>query len=331
MTPIRSPSVVFALALTALPLPPATPPTQATAPISPPAAAVAPRVRLFLLAGQSNMQGQAVADLDDPRDYNGGKGTLRHLLADGERGRRWRHLVAADGSFSVRDDVFVVYRTDEELKAGPLSVGFGPYRGNHHFGPELALGHVLGERFAEPVVLVKTCWGGKSLAHDFLPPSADGPTGAYYTRMLDEFRAAVAALPATFPALAGHSAELEGVVWFQGWNDGCDDAAAAAYEENLVALIRDLRAEFGRPRLPFVVGETGNMDHAVLRAGQRKACERPELGGGVRFVPTADFRRPAEQSPNTTHGHHWFGNAESYLLIGEGLGQALADLVGGGG
>ena len=31
-------------------------------------------VKVFLLAGQSNMEGQAVVDLDHPKYYNGGKG-----------------------------------------------------------------------------------------------------------------------------------------------------------------------------------------------------------------------------------------------------------------
>jgi hypothetical protein len=40
-------------------------------------------VRVFLLAGQSNMEGHGVADLDDERDYNGGRGTLLHWLEHG--------------------------------------------------------------------------------------------------------------------------------------------------------------------------------------------------------------------------------------------------------
>ena len=34
-------------------------------------------IHVFLLAGQSNMQGQGVVDLDHPQYYNGGKGTLK--------------------------------------------------------------------------------------------------------------------------------------------------------------------------------------------------------------------------------------------------------------
>jgi hypothetical protein len=38
-------------------------------------------------------------------------------------------------------------------------------------------------------------------------------------------------------------------------------------------------------------------------------------------------KRPAKESPNVGHGHHWFGNAESYFLIGDALGRALLRLT----
>ena len=298
---------------------------QSPAPASP--EAPAPIVRVFLLAGQSNMEGHAVVDLDDERDYNGGRGNLAALLADPLEGPRWSHLRAPDGSWATRGDVFVSYRTEEEHKRRPLSVGLAVYSDKHHFGPELGLGHVLGARFDEPVLLVKTAWGGKSLFEDFRPPSAGGARGPCYTQMLDEFRAALSSIGSAFPQLSRHVPRVEGVFWFQGWNDGCDDAATAEYEQNLVYLVRDLRAELGDARLPFVVGETGNIDNALLRAAQQAACGRPEVGGGTRFVPTAAFRRKPEDSPNPDHGHHWFGNAESYLLIGTALGHAMIELV----
>ena len=38
-------------------------------------------VRVFVLAGQSNMQGHAVVDMDHEEHYNGGKGNLVDVLA----------------------------------------------------------------------------------------------------------------------------------------------------------------------------------------------------------------------------------------------------------
>ena len=48
----------------------------------------------------------------------------------------------------------------------------------------------------------------------------------------------------------------------------------------------------------------------------------------VAFVKTTPFARPKELSPNPGHGHHWFGNAESYFLIGDALGKAMVKLLG---
>jgi hypothetical protein len=286
-------------------------------------------LRVFLLAGQSNMEGHGVVDLDDPRDYNGGKGTLARFLADPAVAAQWPELRRPDGGWHVRDDVFVRYAAEHgTVKAGPLSVGFAVYDDAHHFGPELGIGRQLGRRWQDPVLLVKTAWGGKSLAVDFRPPGAGGAIGPYFTRMLADYRAALAALPREFPQFAAdYETALQGIVWFQGWNDGCDAAAAAAYRENLAQWILDVRAELGDDTLPIVVGETGNMDNATLRQGQRDGCADPRVGPYVRFVPTREFLRRPEDSPNTGHGHHWFGNGESYLRIGDALGAALGEVV----
>lgn len=286
-------------------------------------------LKVFLLAGQSNMEGQAVVDLDHPDHYNGGRGTLVEVLSRPELGARFGHLRDPDGTWHERDDVWVWYRTaGDELKAGPLSIGFAVYPGRHHFGPELMFGHVVGEALDEPVLLVKAAWGGKSLARDFRPPSAGGETGPCYERILEELRAALAGLDERLPALAGLEPELAGLVWFQGWNDMIDEAATAEYEDNLVALVTDLRRDLDAPELPVVIAETGNCGNAALRAAQAAVATREELGGRVSFVPTAAFLRAAQDSPNTGHGHHWYGNAESYLLLGEAMGRAMVARLG---
>ena len=65
----------------------------------------------------------------------------------------------------------------------------------------------------------------------------------------------------------------------------------------------------------------------LIREAQRKACQRKEWKGRVSFVKTTEFARPKEESPNVGHGHHWFGNAESYFLIGDALGKEMVPLV----
>ncbi len=135
--------------------------------------------RVFILAGQSNMQGHGVVDLDDEKNYNGGKGTLVQVMEAAKNPKLYEHLRNEDGTWSVRDDVFVRYQTPGgELKTGGLTIGFSAYQGEpHHIGPELQFGHVVGDAFEEPVLLIKTAWGGKSLYEDFRPPSSGETSG----------------------------------------------------------------------------------------------------------------------------------------------------------
>jgi hypothetical protein len=295
-------------------------------------------VKVFVLAGQSNMEGQAVVDLGGS-DYNDGRGTLASLMRDPIKGAMFRHLKDADGKWTVRDDVWVRYqRENAPLLAGPLTFGFSVYGDPHHFGPELQFGHVMGDFLKNQVLLIKTAWGGKDLNVDFRPPSSGGQVGPYYTKMLKEIRAALVDLKKDFPTYDGGGYELAGFVWWHGWNDFCDPKnAVPAYEQNLVNLINDLRKDLKAPGLPVVVGEfTGpwlkdSKDlppaAAAIRKAQADAAARPEFKGSVLFVETRDFVRKPEDSPNSGHGHHEFGNAETYFLVGVALGKGMIGLL----
>lgn len=291
-------------------------------------------IKVIILAGQSNMAGPGVVDLDG-ENYNNGRGTLVSLIRDPAKSPLVAHLHNGDGSWRTRDDVYVRYTPeDEPAVVGPLGFGFTPHRDQHHFGPELQLGHVLGEALDEPVLLVKTAWGGKSLYRDFRPPSSGGEVGPYYRRMIDDVRTAVARAAEEIPGAKGRRIEIAGFVWYHGWNDGCEPRVAVPeYRENLINLITDVRRDLGVADLPVVVGEiTGPWVEApdewkALREAQAAAAARPEWGGRVVFVPTAAFVRGPEESPHPTHAHHEFGNAETYILVGDALGRAMRSLV----
>ena len=282
------------------------------------------------------MEGQAVVDLKGI-DYNEGKGTLEMLMADPAKAPIYKHLRGADGKWIVRDDVWVHYqREDQPLLAGPLGLGFAVYGDSHHFGPELQFGHVVGDHFKEPVLLIKTAWGGKSLYSDFRPPSSGGKVGKYYTLMITQVREALANMTNEFPALKGRGYNLAGFVWWHGWNDFCDPVnAAPEYEQNLENLIRDLRHDLKTPGMPVVIGElTGpwgadckDAAALIIRKAQADAADKPEFRKNVKFVVTHDFVREPTDSPNPAHGHHEFGNAETYFLVGNALGEGMLDLL----
>jgi hypothetical protein len=141
--------------------------------------------------------------------------------------------------------------------------------------------------------------------------------------MIEEVRDALA-------TLGDRKYVIAGFVWFQGWNDMFNDQALDQYENNLVHLATDIRREFKSPRLPVVIGELGNggpkagNNMLAIRAAQKNAANRID---NAIFVSTTAFARPANLSPNVGHGHHWFGNAECYFLVGDALGQGMVKLL----
>jgi hypothetical protein len=273
-------------------------------------------IKVFILAGQSNMEGQGVVSMDGERDYNGGKGNLLWSMQQSKSAQKMKPLKNDKGEWVVRDDVQISFKVGETVRKGGLTVGYTGYGNSSHIGPELGF-------FQEPVLLIKTAWGGKSLFVDFRPPSSGGQVGPYYTKMVHEVRAALA-------ALGEEKYELAGFYWQQGWNDMCEKPAIAEYADNLVNLVKDLRKEFKAPNLPVVVGELGNGgpvkegDMFDFRQAQEKGTKQIK---NALFIKTTDFARPAELSPNPGHGHHWFGNAESYFLIGDAAGEGMKKLL----
>jgi hypothetical protein len=302
-------------------------------------------IKVFILAGQSNMEGAGAIAADPQR--NGGQGSLEFLVRDPATAPRFASLRGDDGNWRTRDDVWITYLERE----GPLTVGFGARQ--DRIGPELGFGWVQGDALGEPVLLIKCAWGGKSLAVDFRPPSAgsvpyslgaqqdaaiaEDPTivGKYYRETLALTNAALGRVKELVPGSDGRFV-LAGFAWHQGWNDRISDAFNAEYESNLTHFIGDVRRALGVPYLPFVIAETGmtgpEEKHpralSLMRA-QAAVAAHPEFAGNVAFVGTREFWRPAERSPSS-QGYHWNSNAETYFLIGEAMGEAMKRLLGSG-
>ena len=117
------------------------------------------KLKVYILAGQSNMQGHCTTSvienrLKDPK--------LKVGFEKYHQG----------GSFVKRNDVFINH-IEKEMH-GPMSVGYGA--SNEKIGPELSFGWTIGDKLDEDVLIIKAAWGGKSLFRDFLPPSGRKPT-----------------------------------------------------------------------------------------------------------------------------------------------------------
>lgn len=281
-------------------------------------------VKVFVLAGQSNMEGQGKIPLDPKR--NDGKGSLEYMVKNPASAPRFKHLVDAAGSWVVRNDVWIWYLD----RKGNLTVGYGAKK--DMIGPELEFGNVMGDFFDNQVLLIKLAWGGKSLAKDFRPPSSGGTVGPYYLEIVKQTKDMLANLKTHFPEYDGRGYELAGFGWHQGWNDRVNQAFNDEYEKNMANFIRDIRKDLNAPRLPFVIAETGmsGVDETHPRAlslmkAQAAVAQYPEFQGNLAFVSTKAFWRPKEESPSG-QGYHWNNNAETYFLIGQAMGEAMKKL-----
>ena len=282
-------------------------------------------IRVFILAGQSNMVGAGQVKANP--DRNEGKGSLEYLVKDPKTAERFKHTVDKNGDWVVRDDVKIWYLG----RKGGLSVGYGARA--DRIGPEFQFGHVVGDGLDERVLIIKTAWGGKSLAKDFRPPSSGGEVGPFYTEMVKHIKDVLGDLKLHFPDYPNEGAVIAGFGWHQGWNDGLNKQSVEEYAENMANLIKDLRKELKVPGLPVVIANSGfggrnqkNDRRLGIINAQLAVAKRPEFKGTVVTVETRDFFRPPEESPSR-QGYHWNGNAETYFLIGDAMGREMLKLL----
>jgi len=170
-------------------------------------------LKVFILAGQSNMAGKgAISPVTT-------KGTLEYMVANDTDGT-FAHLVDGGGNWVVRDDVWIWANMGNNPPVnGGLSVGYGG--GGTAIGPEMQFGHVIGDYYDDQVLLLKIAWGGTSLAVDFRPPSSGGTVGPYYTEMMSIINAFKANPKSYYPAYNNSEDDYEivGFGWHQGFND----------------------------------------------------------------------------------------------------------------
>jgi alpha-galactosidase len=282
------------------------------------------------------MQGQGTVSATD-KEGKEKPGTLNSLLKDPEKAPLLQDLVDKQGNWSEKSDDVWVYDVNEfGNRHGILEFGYGWDLGSRKwFGPELKFGHVMEEHLNQPILIIKTAWGGKNLYQDFRPPSSGGTIGPSYTEMIATVKNVLKNLQRLYPDYDGRDYQLAGFVWWQGWNDYCSTQGPSEYELNMVNLIKDVRHDLNAPKLPVVVGELAgpwggdSQDVAAeeIRTAQKNAASRPEFAGNVKFAETHDFVRTEAESPSD-EGYHEFKNGETYLRIGDAFALGMLQLMG---
>jgi hypothetical protein len=282
--PSRSflPWAAVAMSLLGLPSALAQVPDQLGDPDAKPAGATKP-LKVFILAGQSNMQGHAHVNTFDP------------IGLDPKTAPILKEMRNADGIPRMCEKVWISsIGCAEEEQVGKLTAGFGARARGPKIGPEFTFGIYMQKLLDEPILIIKTAWGGKSLHTDFRPPSAEPyefndaqlkgfkeqgkdtekvkadkakVTGHYYRLMTDHVKKVLADIKRVYPDYDPKQGyELAGFVWFQGWNDMVDRSTYPnrgepgsydKYSELLSQFIRDVRRDLSAPKMPFVIGVMG--------------------------------------------------------------------------
>ncbi|MDX1478844.1 MAG: sialate O-acetylesterase, partial [Saprospiraceae bacterium] len=250
----------------------------------------AEKLRVFILAGQSNMEGYG--SVTDPEDD---PGSLEHVIANDTTGA-WS-AVGEAGNWNALDGAYLYFARPGDTIRSNVTVGQGA--NPNLIGPELMFAHQLDDYYDDPVLIIKTAWGGKSLAVDFRPPSAGGTTGPFYQAMIHTVQEVTQNLGTAFPDLSVTDYEITGFAWFQGWNDGASNDYLEEYESNLYHLVNDVRTDLGRPDLPVVIANSGHggftlsndlwvrdMQTIVSVAQEHVACNDTLYGGRVGFAET---------------------------------------------
>jgi alpha-galactosidase len=240
-------------------------------------------LKVFILAGQSNMEGHAAISTFD---YIGKDPLTAPIL---------KEMRNPDGTPRVCDKVWISYLTgpyDGSANGeglGKLTAGFGargdqPTKDGGKIGPEFTFGIYMEKELKEPILIIKTAWGGRSLNTEFRPPSAgqyklpkeiedlwdkypqgahgipkaedrkkwqdekDAATGVFYRMMIEHVEKVLADPKRVCPAYDPKEGyELAGFVWLQGFNDLVDGTTyPGPNKPGKYDLYSDLLAKFIR-------------------------------------------------------------------------------------
>lgn len=312
-------------------------------------------VKVFILMGQSNMleMGNVAGDKD---------GTLEHAV---KKEGLYPFLTDDSGKWTTRQDVrFVAVMGSGGPGKTQVRINDWLTVSGGKIGVEQGIGHHLGNALEDPVLILKSAIGNRSLGWDLLPPGSpsyefkdpkDGKTYVYagYGQSPDRWEKGTEPKPIKWQAGVQYDGdvarakevldnigkyypgatkyEVVGFFWWQGDKDRYNAGHAEMYERNLVALIAALRKEFKAPNAKFVCATLGQTDK-----GNPTGTEKPILE--AKFAVSDPNKHPElKGSVATVYTHplsmgsssnaHYGNNAKTYMNVGLGMGEAMVNLL----
>lgn len=168
-------------------------------------------IKVFLLAGQSNMVGQA------------------------------REAELPENLQQPQNDVLFFYNYKNKFSG---LTKLGPGSGNQ-FGPEITFGRTIADgKPDEKFAIIKFAVNGSNLYNHWKP--TDDNRGAFYKRFQKVVQEGLTALKE-----AGHTPVIVGMLWAQGEADALAKRTTQEYQEDLNAFVADVRQRYGQDILFF--------------------------------------------------------------------------------
>lgn len=304
-------------------------------------------VQVYILMGQSNMVGMGEVGGEE-------ESSLKHAV---KTKKKYPYLVDETGNWTERKDVRnvrVMVGRNGQMKT--FNNEWMTIKGK--IGPEIGIGHYLGDATDAPVMMLKSCIGNRSLGWDLLPPGTEpyefegkmvpgyrgtpeNPkgngqkvegawyAGKQYDDDTDYAKNVLAQLDQYYPGATKY--EVAGFFFWQGEKDCGVNENAARYEKNLVQFIKALRKDFNAPNAKFVLATLGEATKGSGGNGEKvleaqlavdgATGKYPEFKGNVATV----FSNPL--SLGGSGNGHYDGKPETYMNVGEAMGKAMVGLL----
>ncbi len=313
-------------------------------------------VQVYILLGQSNMLGFGTVKGDK-------EGTLEHAV---KSKKMYPYLADDAGNWTVRKDVRNVRVMGSGLGGSrQFNNEWMTIKGGR-IGPEIGIGHHVGEATDAPVLILKSCIGNRALGWDLLPPGGDGfeftdskgvtwvhpgykgsperwkkgeepkkinwYAGMQYDGDVARAKKVLSELDKFYPG--AKSFEIAGFFWWQGDRDGRSEALSSRYEKNLVHLIKTLRKDFNTPKANFVCSSLGQTKKGATDGGGKILEAMLAVDGKSGKYPefkgnvASVYTHPLSKGGSS--GGHYSGNAETYMNVGEAMGKAMVKLLKAG-
>ena len=270
----------------------------------------AKKIKVFLFAGQSNMDGRGDASMLTEEDLNGLSFAQKRIQFYYKGSvQNTKNPLIMDGVLNITD---------------PWQFVKEKFRLKKCFGPELFFGINLSKAYPnQNFVFIKRSQGGTSLYGAWNPEWSIAKA-----KLINEenkpklFNDFIETADEQLSKLPPGSYELAGMIWVQGESDSGNKYGALpseTYGENIRKLIQKVRVHYNAPELPFL----------MLNVGSKKVVKG--MKEAVKSLPNVTLveksNDPLNDNYTPTYTHFWNGKpAGHYNYIGmKKIGELFFD------